>query len=102
MTKSIELGKQILSNTNYRLVTSRLLFPEEFLHPIETIEGKKYLIISLTPMLTASEEQRKRDTLDCEQFTRCKSNKVRGRASYEYVDVDTSQKVGYDDFEMRY
>jgi hypothetical protein len=83
-------------------VTSRWLFPEEFLHPIETIEGKKSLIISLTPMLTESEEQRKRDSQDCEQFTRCKSSKVRSaRASYEYTDVDTSQKVGYDDYEMR-
>jgi hypothetical protein len=53
-------------------------------------------------MLTESEDQRKRDSQDCEQFTRCKSSKVRSaRASYEYTDVDTSQKVGYDDYEMR-
>ena len=54
-------------------------------------------------MLTEAEDQRKKDTFECEEFTRCKSNKVRTRAAnYEYIDIDTAQKVDFSEFEMRY
>jgi hypothetical protein len=78
-----------------------LLNPEDFPHSIESTEGKRALIYSLTPMLTEAEEQRKKDTLECEEFTRCKSCKIKGKSSYEYTDIDTFQKVDFDEFEWR-
>lgn len=79
-----------------------MLSPEQFTLPPTSIEAKKSLILSLAPMLTAAEEHRKKETQECEDFTRCKSAKGRGRSSYEYTDVDTAQVVSYEEFETRY
>ncbi len=96
------IAKSIYDNTSYRLVNSRLIMPENFHHPLNSLEAKKSLVISLTPMLTGAEEQRKKDTEECENFTRCKSVKCRsGRSSYVYIDVDTNTKVDYSEYESR-
>lgn len=101
-SKSKELAKRIFENTKYKLVATRIVHPEQFIHPIDSTEGKKSLIMSLAPMLTDAEEQRKRDTLECEEFTRCRSMKIKGRGSYEYTDVDTAQKIEFAEYETRY
>ncbi len=98
----IDIGKAVFDMSKYKIITSRLMFPEDFLHPPTSMEAKKSLLISLSPMLTEAEEQRKKDTQDLEEFTRCRSAKGRGRSNYEYIDIDTSVKVDFADFERRY
>ena len=78
------------------------MFPDLYKFPSSSIESKKELLISLSPMLTNAENQRKIDIEICEKFTRCRSSKAKGRYScYEYTDIDTQLVVGYDDFEKR-
>lgn len=101
MESLVELGKSIFEMSAYKIVTSRLMFPDEFLHPPTSMEAKKSLLISLSPMLTEAEEQRKKDTHDLEEFTRCRSSKGRGRSNYEYNDIDTATRVDFADFERR-
>ena len=97
----VDISKSIFTMSKYKIVTSRLMFPEEFLHPPTSMEAKKSLLISLSPMLTEAEEQRKKDTQELEDFTRCRSSKGRGRSNYEYIDIDTSSRVDFPDFEKR-
>ena len=79
------------------------MYPALYQHHPSTIESKKELLISLSSMLTNAETQRKIDTNLCEQFTRCKSTKGKGRYScYEYTDIDTQLVVDFDEFERRY
>ena len=79
------------------------MFPDQYQYPSSSIESKKELLISLSPMLTNAENQRKVDIELCEQFTRCRSSKGKGRYScYEYTDIDTQLLVDYDEFERRY
>jgi hypothetical protein len=40
---AFELGRQLTRNTNYKVLPSRTMFPEDFQHPPESI-GKKMLI----------------------------------------------------------
>ena len=48
------------------------------------------------------QNQRKVDIELCEQFTRCRSSKGKGRYScYEYTDIDTQLVVDFDEFERR-
>lgn len=97
----VDIGISVFEMSCYKIVTSRLMFPGEFLHPPTSMEAKKSLVISLSPMLTEAEEQRKKDTSALEEFTRCRSAKGRGRSNYEYIDIDTSTRVDFPDFERR-
>lgn len=103
MNKSVHsIAKSVFEQSEYKLVASRLLNPEQYTLPPASMEAKKSLIMSLAPMLTAAEEQRKREAQECEDFTRCKSAKGRGKSNYEYTDVDTAKIVTYEEFESRY
>ncbi len=97
----VEISKSIHNVCKYKLVSSRVMFPEDFPHPSTSIESKKSLLISLSPMLTEAEDQRKRDTKECEEFTRCRSSRGKGRSNYEYIDIDTSIRVDFAEFERR-
>eukprot|EP01038_Epipyxis_sp_PR26KG_P004967 gene4967-6946_t len=102
-SKLCDIGLHILQNTNYKILPSRLLLPNQFIHPHESLEAKKSLLISLTPMLSDAENQRNRDVQLCEEFTRCKSGKGKGRYScYEYTDIDSQIVIPYEDYESRY
>lgn len=96
------IALSIAEVVDYKLVGSRILNPELFTHPPASIEAKKALILSLAPMLTDAEEQRKKETSECEAFTRCRSSRGRGKSNYEYVDIDTSETIQYADYETRY
>lgn len=100
--ESCQIGRKILSNTNYRLLSTRLIYPESFeFHP-STLEAKKAILMNMSPMLKEAEEQKKKDSLSCETFTRCKGSRGRGAYSiYEYVDIDTQLRVDYSEYEKR-
>ena len=98
-----DIGRKIVETTKYKLLPSRSIYPELFPYPITSIEGKRALLLSLTPMLTEGEGQRQVDVTNCESFTRCKCEKSRkGNSSYEYVDIDTNTSVSSDKYEEIY
>ncbi len=98
-----DIGRKIVETTKYKLLPSRSIYPKLFPHPITSIEGKRALLLSLTPMLTEGEGQRQVDVSNCESFTRCKCEKSRKiNSSYEYVDIDTNASVSSDKYEERY
>ncbi len=98
-----ELGRFIHDRSNYPILPCRTMHPEQFEFPATSLEGKKKLLLSLSPMLSENENQRKLDIAACEEFTRCRSAKGKGRcASYEYTDLDTGCKVSFEEFERRY
>jgi hypothetical protein len=67
------------------------------------LEAKKALLLSLSPMLTEAEEQRQKETAACENFTRCKSGKGKGKFStYDYTDIDVKCQVDFPEYEKRY
>lgn len=97
-----EIGRDIMKRTNYRIMPSRSMFPEQFPLPAASIEAKKAILISLSPMLTDAESQRQSDVLACEVYTRCKVGKGRGRySSYEYTDVDVNSVISVKEYEKR-
>jgi hypothetical protein len=96
------IGRKILADTNYPILSTRTLAPERYLFPASSLEAKKALLLSLAPMLTDAEEQRVKETNACELFTRCKSGKGRGRfASYDYADIDINRSIEFEDYERR-
>lgn len=102
-TKRIELGRNILDVSNYRILPVRIMKPEQFEHPLHSLEGKRKLLLSLSPMLSDNENQRKIDVTACEEYTRCKSSKGKGRFStYDYTDFDTNAMISHSEYETRY
>jgi len=98
-----EIGRDILNRTNYKLVPSRSIFPEKFPLPAASLEAKRALLVSLSPMLGEVEAQRQSDVAACERFTRCKVGKGKSRwSSYEYYDVDANKIVTVEEYERRY
>jgi hypothetical protein len=98
-----EIGIKIMTNTNYKLLCSRILHPNLFLYPPNSLESKKQLLFSLSPMLSEAESQRLKDTMECENFTRCKWGKAKTKSSsYEYIDIDTQNVIQYEDYEKRF
>ena len=98
-----DIGRNILTGSSYPILSRRLLCPNDYLYPSSTIEAKKALLLSLSPMLTTSEEERKKETAACENFTRCKSGKGKGRsACYDYTDIDIKCQVDFAEYEKRY
>lgn len=98
-----EIGRDILNRTNYKLVPSRSIFPEKFPLPAASLEAKRALLVSLSPMLGEVEAQRQADVAACEWFTRCKVGKGKSRwSSYEYYDIDANKIVTVEEYERRY
>lgn len=98
-----DVGRGILSGSKYPILSTRLLKPEAYLYPASSLEAKKALLLSLSPMLSDAEEQRQKETSACESFTRCKSGKGKGKfACYEYTDVDVKCTVDFAEYEKRY
>ncbi len=97
-----KLGRSIQDNTNYPILPVRIMRPELYEFPPESMNSKKKLLLSLTPMLTDNEAQRKFDIAACEDFTRCRSSKGKARFSnFEYTDLDTGLKVSFEEYERR-
>lgn len=93
----------MLEQTKYKLLPSRYTHPELYLHPSSSIESKRALLLSLSPMLTNGENQRIKDVKACTDYTRCVVEKSKKRnASYEYLDIDTNDKIEYNEYERRY
>jgi hypothetical protein len=86
----------------YHVIPSRFLYPEEFQYPINSLESKKSLLLSMSPVISTAEIQRKIDSDAVESFTRCKVGKASGRgSSYEYMDIDTKVVVSPDEYKRR-
>lgn len=66
----IHIGKFIVESTNYQLLPSRVLYPENYKNSPSSLVSKKELLLSLGPMLTDGEEKRNKDVIACENFTR--------------------------------
>ena len=96
-----QISKALYATTSYRLMSARLISPEKFHHPIGSEENRKEIFLSLTPMLNAAETQRKIDAEECEKFTRCRCNRTKGKTSYQYIDIDTTEIVDYKEYEKR-
>jgi hypothetical protein len=53
-------------------------------------------------MISDAEKQRQIDSKQCEDFTRCKVGKSKGRnSSFEYTDIDTEMLVATEEYEIR-
>ena len=97
-----QIGRDIVHRTNYRILPTRNLYPEQFPLPAASLEAKKAILVALSPMLTEAEGQRQTDVRACEEFTRCKVGKGRGRfSSYEYTDFDLQCVVSVEEYERR-
>ena len=99
----MNITTEIIQTTSYSLLPSRIVNTSRFKHPPQTLEGKRELLISLTPVLEAAETQRKTDTDICELFTRCRIEKTRTKTSwYRYIDIDTGVSIEPSEYEQRY
>ena len=94
-------AKIIHEEANYPLIPVRQIFPENFEHPVNSLESKKAILLGMQPMLSAAEKQRKIDSDELEDFTRCKVGKSRSRATYEYVDIDTNMRISGSEYARR-
>lgn len=45
------LAKKIAGISNYMVIPSRIVYPERYIHPNNSLEAKKALLMSMTPML---------------------------------------------------
>lgn len=99
----LDIASEIAEVTTYSLLSKRLVDPSCYKNPPHTLEGKRELLISLTPVLEAAEAQRKTDTDICELFTRCRIEKTRTKTSwYRYIDIDTGVSIEPSEYEQRY
>lgn len=67
---AIDIAKKMHINTNYKLLPSRTIYPEQFTLPASSLESKTSLVLSLSPMITEGEKQRLFDASECEEYTR--------------------------------
>lgn len=96
-------AKIVHDETEYPLLPTRQIHPENFQFPVSSLESKKALLMSMQPMLSAAEKQRKMDSDLLEDFTRCKVGKSRARSStYEYLDFDTNLRISGQEYSRRY
>jgi hypothetical protein len=97
-----EIGRTILAGSSYPILSRRLLCPNDYLYPSSTIEGKKALLMSLSPMLSEADTERQKEAAACESFTRCKSGKGKSKfAGYDYTDIDVKCQVDFAEYEKR-
>jgi hypothetical protein len=95
-------AKIIHQDSDYPILPTRQIFPENYKHSITSLESKKALLMSMQPMLSAAEKQRKIDSELLENFTRCKVGKNRARSStYEYLDFDTNLRISGKEYSRR-
>lgn len=95
-------AKAIYDEIQYPILPLRILTPEAFKFPPNSVAAKKELLHSMTPMLTEGENQRKIDTTQCEEFTRCRVEKNKIRAScYDYIDIDTNLRISGEEYTKR-
>eukprot|EP01033_Poteriospumella_lacustris_P000720 gene723-510_t len=78
------------------------MLPEKFYHPIGSAENRREILMGLSPMLNDADTHRKQEIEASENFTKCKSSKVKTRNSYEYIDVVTLKAVDFTEYERRY
>mmetsp|Transcript_9522 Transcript_9522/g.14327 ORF Transcript_9522/g.14327 Transcript_9522/m.14327 type:complete len:385 (-) Transcript_9522:117-1271(-) len=96
-------ARKISEFSDYNILPSCFLFPEQFPHPKNSLEAKKAILLSMTPMLTDAETQRKKVSESCKDFTRCRVGKSQGRSSsYEYFDIDTDTQISVEEYCKRY
>ena len=97
----IKLARIIYERTNYALITKRLIYPEQFQFSSSSVEGKRALLVSISPSLTEAEKQRSLDSQLCEKITHCKVVKPRGRGAggFEYLDTATGALVEPEQYE---
>lgn len=97
------IAMTVYKETNYILLPARMREPDSFVHPASSLESKKAVLLSLSPMLTDAERQRKGDSIEVETFTRCRVDKGRDRSSYyDYIDIDTNLIVDPIEYQRRY
>lgn len=77
------------------------MYPESYSYPSQSLEAKKQLLYSLSPVLGDLDKQRKIDSSDCEKYTRCKVNKG-AYNTFEYYDFDMNSIVTDHEYEKRY
>ncbi len=95
-------AKIIYEKAEYPLLPKREIYPENYEYSVASLESKKALLLSMQPMLTAAEKQRKIDSDLIEEFTRCKVGKSRARASmFEYLDIDTNLRISGEEYARR-
>lgn len=98
------IAHSIYENSNYRIINSRILYPEKHYFPLYSVDSLKILIEEMQPMFQNADNAKRIDAEACEAFTRCKSSKLRPKgvpSRYEYIDIDTNRAVDYADFERR-
>lgn len=96
-------AKIIHQVSDYPLLPTRQIFPENYQYSITSLESKKALLMSMQPMLSAAEKQKRVDSDELEKFTRCKVGKSRVRSStYEYLDFDTNMRISGKEYSRRY
>lgn len=94
---------EILKKTNYKILPSRILTPDLYDAPPESMQSKRAVLLGLSPMLTDAEKQKKIDGELCTKFTRCTSYKGKGRCGqFEYFDLDTQSVMEYENYQKRY
>lgn len=89
--------------TQYKIIPSRVLQPLDYNYPINSLESKKALLLSMTPYIGEAETQRRHDANEVETFTRCKVGKEKNKSSnYEYTDIDTKMIISPQEYKHRY
>ena len=97
------MGKKVIEQLKYPLIPSRWVYPDAFPFSVNSIESKRAILMSLSPMLTGSDKQKQSDTKSCEEYTRCKVCKGNSRSSpYDYHDIDIDIKIDPSEYERRY
>jgi len=99
------IAHTIYEQSDYRIINSRILHPEKYIYPLYSMESFRHLLNEMGPVFDASDEARREEALAIEQYTRCRSMKLRKgayKSRYEYVSIDTNERVDYEDFEARY
>ena len=102
LTFLCEQAKMIKELTNYIILPSYTISPETYSHPPNTLDGKKALLLSMSPMLNSAETQRKIDSDKCQVSTGCKVMKAGTRnANFEYYDVTRCVIIEDSEYEKR-
>ncbi len=78
------------------------MYPENYAHPASTLEGKKALLLSISPQLLDSENNRKKEAEYCQGFTRCRVGKNIKNQCIEYTDIDLESVIEESEYERRY
>ena len=98
-----DIGRKIFEDTSYKLLSSRYVYPHQFIHSPASVEGKKEILLRLSPMLIQAEKERQRDYEECQQHTRCKIGKGNTKnCTYVYTDIDTKEIITSEEYKRKY